>query len=42
MPRGPKGKKRAADANQRAVMVGKIAIGELEDVTTDEARTPPP
>jgi hypothetical protein len=33
MPRGPKGEKRPADANQRAVMVARIAIGELrEDV----------
>jgi len=38
MPRGPKGEKRPADANQRAVMVGRIAIGELEDVLTDEGK----
>jgi hypothetical protein len=38
MPREPKGEKRPADANQRAVMVGKIAIGELEDVLTDEGK----
>ena len=38
MPRGPKGEKRPADANQRAVMVGRIAIGELEDVMTDEGK----
>jgi hypothetical protein len=38
MPRGPKGERRPADANQRAVMVGRIAIGELEDVLTDEGK----
>jgi hypothetical protein len=38
MPRGPKGEKRPADANQRAVMVGRIAVGELEDVITDEGK----
>jgi hypothetical protein len=38
MPRGPKGERRPADANQRAVMVGRIAIGELEDVMTDERK----
>jgi hypothetical protein len=38
MPRGPKGERRPADANQRAVMVGRIAIGELEDVMTDEGK----
>jgi hypothetical protein len=32
MPRGPKGEKRPADANQRAVMVARIATGEIEDV----------
>jgi hypothetical protein len=38
MPRGPKGEKRPADVNQRAVMIAKIATGELEDVTTDEGK----
>ena len=32
MPRGPKGEKRPADVNARAVMIGKIATGEVEDV----------
>jgi hypothetical protein len=32
MPRGPKGEKRPADVNARAVMIGKIATGEIEDV----------
>ena len=31
MPRGPKGEKRPADTNQRAVMIGRIATGEIED-----------
>lgn len=31
MPRGPKGEKRPADANARAVQVAKIATGEIED-----------
>jgi hypothetical protein len=38
MPRGPKGEKRPADANQRAVMVARIATGEVEDVTTDDGK----
>lgn len=38
MPRGPKGEKRAADVNARAVMIAKIATGEIEDVTTDEGK----
>lgn len=36
MPRGPKGEKRPADANQRAVMVARIAVGEIEDKATDD------
>jgi hypothetical protein len=31
MPRGPKGEKRPADVNARAVMIAKIATGEIED-----------
>jgi hypothetical protein len=31
MPRGPKGEKRPADVNSCAVMVAKIATGELAD-----------
>jgi hypothetical protein len=38
MPRGPKGEKRPADANQRAVMVGRIATGEIEDKVTDDGK----
>jgi hypothetical protein len=36
MPRSPKGEKRPADVNARAIMIGKIATGENEDVTTDQ------
>ena len=38
MPRGPKGEKRPADINARAVMIAKIATGEIEDITTDEGK----
>jgi len=31
MPRGPRGEKRPADAIGRAVMIAKIATGEIED-----------
>lgn len=32
MPKGPRGEKRPADAVSRAIMVAKIATGEVEDV----------
>ena len=32
MPRGPKGEKRPADAIGNAVMIAKIATGEIEGV----------
>lgn len=35
MPKGPRGEKRPADAIGLAVMIGKIATGEIED-TRDE------
>jgi hypothetical protein len=38
MPRGPKGEKRPADVNARAVMIAKIATGEIEDVRTDDGK----
>ena len=31
MPRGPKGEKRPADVNARAVMIARIATGEETD-----------
>jgi hypothetical protein len=32
MPRGPKGERRPADVIGAAVMIGRIAIGEIEDL----------
>ena len=38
MPRGPKGEKRHADVNRNAVLIGKIATGEVaDDVATPES-----
>ena len=31
MPRGPKGERRPADVNRRAVLIAKIATSEVED-----------
>ncbi len=38
MPRGPKGENRPADVNARAVMIAKIATGEVADVITDDGK----
>jgi hypothetical protein len=38
MPRGPKGEKRPADVIGNAVMIGRIATGEIEDLTTDDGK----
>ena len=38
MAKGPKGERRPADVNARAVMVARIATGEIEDVTTDDGK----
>ncbi|WP_226635506.1 hypothetical protein [Brevundimonas poindexterae] len=38
MPKGPQGQKRPADAIGAAVMVGRIATGEIEETTANEAR----
>jgi len=35
MPKGPRGEKRPADAIGLAVMIGKIATGEVEDERDD-------
>ena len=43
MPKGPKGEKRPADVNARAVMIAKIANGEIEDKVPspeDEGKDP--
>lgn len=34
MPKGPRGEKRPADAIGRAIMVAKIATGEIDDNAT--------
>lgn len=36
MPKGPRGEKRPADVIGGAVMVAKIATGEVEDTKTDK------
>lgn len=38
MPRGPKGEKRPADTHAAAVMVARIATGEIEDKVTDDGK----
>ena len=38
MRRGPKGEKRPADAIGNAVMIARIATGEIEDLTTDDGK----
>jgi len=38
VPRGPKGEKRPANVNTSAVMIAKIATGEIEDVTTEDGK----
>ncbi len=38
MPKGPRGEKRPADAIGAAVMVGKIATGEIEEKTTHSGK----
>jgi hypothetical protein len=40
MPRGPKGEKRPADAIGNAVMIGRIATGEIDDVPADDGKNP--
>jgi hypothetical protein len=39
MPRGPKGEKRPADAIGNAIMIGRIASGEIDETaTTDDGK----
>ena len=38
MPTGPKGQKRPADAIGAAVMIAKIATGEIGDITTEDGK----
>jgi len=41
MPKGPRGEKRPADVIGTAVMVTKIATGEIEDARRDPGETVP-
>jgi hypothetical protein len=38
MPRGPKGEKRPADMIGAAIMIGRIATGEIDDLTTEDGK----
>jgi hypothetical protein len=38
MAKGPRGERRPADVNARAVMIAKIATGEIADITTDDGK----
>jgi hypothetical protein len=38
MPRGPKGEKRPADVIGAAIMVAKIATGDIEDTVPDDGK----
>lgn len=38
MPKGPRGEKRPADVIGAAVMVGRIATGEIEDTRDDPTK----
>jgi hypothetical protein len=40
MPKGPKGEKRPADANQLAKMVADIATGEATEADPDHGKDP--
>jgi hypothetical protein len=39
MPTGPKGQKRPADVNARAIPIAKIATGEIDDPPEVRKRT---
>ena len=38
MPKGPKGEKRPADVIGNAVLIARIATGEVEDTPEDDGR----
>ena len=38
MAKGPRGERRPADVNARAIMIAKIATGEIEDKVTDDGK----
>jgi hypothetical protein len=37
---GPKGEHRPADVNTRAVMIAKVATGEVDDAPKDDGKDP--
>jgi len=40
MPRGPKGEKRPGDVIGAAVMIGKVATGEIDDTSAEDGKNP--
>ena len=40
MAKGPKGEHRPADVNARAVMIARIATGEVDDAPPDDGKDP--
>lgn len=40
MPKGPKGERRPADAIARAVQIGRIATGEIDDAAPNDGKDP--
>jgi hypothetical protein len=40
VPKGPKGERRPADVIGAAVMVAKIATGEIDDIAPDDGKDP--
>jgi hypothetical protein len=38
MPRGPKGERRPADTIGNAVMIGRIATGEIDEIATEDGK----
>lgn len=38
MPKGPQGQKRKADVIGNAILIAKIATGEVEDTTADPSK----
>lgn len=38
MPKGPNGEKRPADAVGLAVLIGRVATSEIEDVAPDDGK----
>jgi hypothetical protein len=40
MPTRPKGERRPADVNARAVLIARIATGEIDDTPQDDGEDP--